>query len=204
MNDNEKNAVEAKRTMDYDAEIQRVRRGGDKDDVERDWPKLHVHGLYEEAGEVVSLLRKAERGGRPVDRARLTDELGDTCSYLALIAQDKGSSFAELVRCQVLYGPLSTRSSDWPALDEFVTSVGEVASVHSMLVRGMSWDVALLRALVRCLRDLLELALVHGIVLEDMQRANVAKLRARFPSRYTIAAAEAKADEKADEKGFGR
>lgn len=183
--------------MDYDAEIQRVRRGGDKEDVERDWKKLHARGIYEELGEIASLLRKAERSKgseRAVDRARLTDELGDLCAYVALVAQDSGGSFE---RVRELIEPYQRNSTPETRLDELYYYAGLFAAHYSDVVRHRYARGGLLGRLAEVLAELLMLASDHGLTLEDLQRANVAKLRARFPGGYTIAAAEAKADERA-------
>lgn len=53
-------------------------------------------GLAEEAGEVLALVRKHVLAGRPLDRARLAEELGDALWCLAATADAAGLSLAEV------------------------------------------------------------------------------------------------------------
>ena len=181
--------------LDYDAEVQRVRRGSDPADTERNWRKLHVRGIYEEAGESVSLLRKAERKGDPIDSEKLCLELGDKLCYLVLAAQDRGSSFAELWRTLLELYVQPSAPADDTCVDDLFGAVGGVASRFADERRGIDVRQGMLYALERCLWRLVLVAAYYGFTVEDLQRANIAKLRARFPEGYTIAAALAKADE---------
>lgn len=53
-------------------------------------------GLAEEAGEVLALVRKHALVGRPLDPARLAEELGDVLWCLAATADAAGLSLADI------------------------------------------------------------------------------------------------------------
>jgi NTP pyrophosphatase (non-canonical NTP hydrolase) len=58
-------------------------------------------GLAEEAGEVLSHVRKHVFQGRPLDRDALTLELGDALWCLAITADTLGVSLADVARLNV-------------------------------------------------------------------------------------------------------
>lgn len=53
-------------------------------------------GLAEEAGEALAIVRKHVFQGRPLDHARLVDELGDVLWCLAATADAAGLSLADI------------------------------------------------------------------------------------------------------------
>jgi NTP pyrophosphatase (non-canonical NTP hydrolase) len=60
-----------------------------------------VMGLSEEAGELLSLVRKRTFQSRDVPRAKLVEELGDTLWCLAIAADSLGMSLEEVANCNV-------------------------------------------------------------------------------------------------------
>lgn len=65
------------------------------------WPErerlmVQTLGLCGEAGEVADMVKKATWHGKPIDRTKLQDELGDVLWYLADIATACGLSLDEI------------------------------------------------------------------------------------------------------------
>ncbi len=58
-------------------------------------------GLAEEAGEALGLVRKHRMQGRPLDRDRLKEELGDALWCLAIAAQTAGIPLEEVAAANV-------------------------------------------------------------------------------------------------------
>ena len=58
-------------------------------------------GLAEEAGEVLGLVRKHRMQGRPLDRDRLREELGDALWCIAIAAQSAGMPLDEVAAANV-------------------------------------------------------------------------------------------------------
>jgi NTP pyrophosphatase (non-canonical NTP hydrolase) len=58
-------------------------------------------GLAEEAGEVLGVVRKHRMQGRPLDRDRLTEELGDALWCLTIAAQSAGVPLEEVASANV-------------------------------------------------------------------------------------------------------
>lgn len=64
-------------------------------------------GIAGEAGEVVDLVKKHVIYGKPLDRAKLIEELGDLLFYLDALVDDIGSSWDEIR--DVNYNKLNAR-----------------------------------------------------------------------------------------------
>lgn len=77
---------------------------GDGDEYNLNHSALGIAG---EAGEVVDILKKYVIYGKPLDRAKLVEELGDLLFYLDALVDDIGSNWDE-VR-QVNYDKLRAR-----------------------------------------------------------------------------------------------
>ncbi len=58
-------------------------------------------GLAEEAGEVLALVRKHRFQQRPLDPARLTEELGDALWCLAAVARGAGLSLEDVAAANI-------------------------------------------------------------------------------------------------------
>ncbi len=58
-------------------------------------------GLAEEAGEVLGIVRKHRMQGRPIDRDRLREELGDALWCLAIAAEGAGLTLDEVAAANV-------------------------------------------------------------------------------------------------------
>ena len=67
-------------------------------------------GLAEESGEVLALVRKHLYQGRDLDRAQLTEELGDALWCLAAVAGDAGLTLADVADANL--GKLRQRHPD--------------------------------------------------------------------------------------------
>lgn len=67
-------------------------------------------GLAEEAGEVLALVRKHVLVGKPLDRERLREELGDALWCLAATADAAGLSLADVAAANL--AKLSARHPD--------------------------------------------------------------------------------------------
>ena len=134
-------------------------------------------GLAGEAGE---LLDACEQG----TRSEVVKESGDLAWYIANLARVHGFKLTGL------YVPECTLS--------LTIAVGQVCDllkkVHG---HGKPYEPETMRrALGQALAALLALALRHGITFSEFAPANVAKLRARYPEGFSVAAAQAKVDEK--------
>lgn len=86
---------------------------------------------------------------------------------------------------------------------------GEAGEVCDLLKKvhghGQPYDgEKLKKELGDCLWYLANLAGAHGFTLSEVAQANVSKLRARYPSGFSVAAAQAKADELCREFRNGR
>lgn len=55
-------------------------------------------GLFGEGGEVADLIKKTYMQGHPLDKAHITEELGDVCWYVAELAAALGYSMEEIMR----------------------------------------------------------------------------------------------------------
>ena len=58
-------------------------------------------GLAEEAGEVLSHVRKHVMQGKPLDRAAVTEELGDALWCIAVVAKTLGVSLSDVALANV-------------------------------------------------------------------------------------------------------
>ena len=58
-------------------------------------------GLAEEAGEVLGIVRKHRMQGRPMDRDRLREELGDALWCLTIAAQSAGFTLDQVAEANV-------------------------------------------------------------------------------------------------------
>jgi NTP pyrophosphatase (non-canonical NTP hydrolase) len=58
-------------------------------------------GLAEEAGEALAHVRKHAMQGRPIDRARLTEELGDALWCLAIAARSLGVPLSAVAHANI-------------------------------------------------------------------------------------------------------
>lgn len=58
-------------------------------------------GLAEEAGEVLGIVRKHRMQGRPMDRDRLREELGDALWCLTIAAQSVGLTLDQVAEANV-------------------------------------------------------------------------------------------------------
>lgn len=54
-------------------------------------------GLFGEGGEVADIIKKAYMQGHPLDKAHISEELGDVCWYVAEIATALGYSVEEIM-----------------------------------------------------------------------------------------------------------
>ncbi len=61
-------------------------------------------GLAGETGEVVDLLKKHlyNRNGKPLDTAKIADELGDVLWYMAILLNTLGLTFEECMRTNLI------------------------------------------------------------------------------------------------------
>lgn len=55
-------------------------------------------GLAGECGEVVDIIKKHTQYNKTLDKAHLKEELGDVLWYMAIILEDIGSSFEEVMQ----------------------------------------------------------------------------------------------------------
>ena len=58
-------------------------------------------GLAGEAGEVLEKLKKAVRGGRPVEVESIKHELGDVLWYVAVLANELGLGLEDIAACNI-------------------------------------------------------------------------------------------------------
>lgn len=58
-------------------------------------------GLSEESNEVLALINKHVHHGKPLDRKKLIEELGDTLWYLAMCAKKENIALSEVATAQI-------------------------------------------------------------------------------------------------------
>lgn len=173
-----------------------------------------IVGIMTEAGELVDIYKKAAFQERAFDFGKVADELGDICWYLALA-------------CHALDIDLAAAEEAFIARagnqQQFQPEPGTPVMKDVMLVAGAicGWAVFLLpRACMRlpadkqdeqyeldlqqgmpALGNLLQLCAIAaqlvGTDIEAVMRANIQKLRVRFPERFDAARVEDK-DEQAE------
>lgn len=157
-----------------------------------------VIGLVTEIGEVATLIKRNEIYGKPFDdemRAHLAEELGDICWYIPCGLQALGyENFSDVARMM---------DGDPRNLIPF-----EQTTVVKMLVVQMSRIIRSVAALphrggecqkickgfVEILYGIMRLCQIHSLDFHDVLAGNIAKLRARYPEKFTPELAEARLD----------
>lgn len=151
-------------------------------------------GLITEIGEFTTEVKRHVIYGKPITEemtAHMREELGDAYWYLPLGFMAIGADPAELTTYQ---------------LDEIaeLDDLGDLTLTLSVIAMGVSACIVtdsiederiemidFLTAIVACLDQACTLL---GFNSDEVRAENIAKLRARFPDKYTDEAAEARAD----------
>lgn len=149
-----------------------------------DHPRLlhAVVGLQTEATEALV-------AGYNDDRDNLAEELGDLLWYAAIAADEFEATFSELM---MLADPPSSNM----ALDLAMAASAALDHLKKVTFYGREIDRLFLARKVGTI-----LSIVHATAQQDLgygldvlQEANIAKLRVRYPEKFTPEAAEARRD----------
>mgnify|MGYP001054469817 CR=1 FL=1 len=160
-----------------------------------------VHGAMGVSSEVGEL---AEAMFRPAGRAAgsVQEELGDMAWFIAYMMQALGYSVSQFGRAEYMYmltnmyGP-----SIQNAHVEMNINAGEILSLvkgHAFYGKGL--DVKkLVEHLTKQWHLLIFVCELYNQEVIDMLNANILKLAARYPDKYSDTAAQARADKAADD-----
>lgn len=163
-----------------------------------------VLGLISDWGEVVTHIKAYEVYGKGILLSELAEELGDTCWFLALFARLMGITFADLGRIPTFdprFGSLTSNEVRTAFLGS--VAIGDLCAdmdygmeIHQIL-QPQARVLARAARLFHCIVRMCDL---YGLVLEDdVLEPNIAKLRRRYPEKYSDQDAIARADK----VGFG-
>lgn len=156
-------------------------------------------GMITEVGEFATEVKRMTIYGKPLDgerKAHMIEELGDFCWYIALGAHAIGMTL------QGAFDADKTPSLP-PNGDE---TLSDITNTLSMMIGGFSTIVVCERTnvpwpLTDTAKMFSALVQVVGVLAERLGttrefifEANIAKLRQRFPEKYSDEAAEARAD----------
>lgn len=146
-------------------------------------------GLIGEVGEIVEVCEVLRKGETP-DWLHLKEELGDACWYLALICNacnfDLAScALGQMVRCDY------TNGSQLGRLDEavcFITKeTGNLAGyVERWLHYGKDLDLgSVYKTVARLFAYIDAICFLAGCTLHLIWESNIAKLKQRYPDKYS-------------------
>jgi NTP pyrophosphatase (non-canonical NTP hydrolase) len=141
------------------------------------------HAALGIASEIFELVVAINRDDEP----NVREEAGDVLWYVALACDTLGIQFADLAEMSKADDP-----------DLFVASAASfVSDVKRVWVYGKDIGPLAIRmeeALLRIIRGIVDIIAEGGQALEDVLTANIAKLQARYPDKYSDYHAEARAD----------
>lgn len=155
-------------------------------------------GIITEIGEFATEVKRMAIYGKPLDgerKANMIEELGDLCWYIALGTHAIGMTLQGAYDMD----PSPGLGAESETLDEIAHTLafmgGSFCSVVLAEKAKQSWphaEVAKMFSIFIQIADVLAKRL--DTTREFIFEANIAKLRARFPDKYSDEAAEARAD----------
>lgn len=199
----------------YDAEVRRTggtspHDGESQEDYDARNVSLCSLGIPGEIGEVADFVKKLVFHGRVFDDAaqlKLANEIGDVlwyCSYLAsTLGQPFGVYMAAMTRGTLRsterHGVFASQAKALgPAAACRVLVVSGATVVQALYPNGADAphdpEISFLTVIGRIVEILRHIGSLYGITLTDAVRANVRKLRVRFPDGFTIEAANSRVD----------
>ncbi len=148
---------------------------------------LHVAlGVTGESGEISCQQHQWEYQGGRVDAFNIIEECGDMMWYLALLL--------DAIQCDFEFGNVDTAIIDPHGHNEcclmistFTGNISDIIKKHVIYGRDLNRTELLIQAksLFRCL---VYLALEHRLSIEDVAEKNLAKLKARYPEKWSAEA----------------
>lgn len=149
-------------------------------DLGRNDNRTHaLMGMVTEAGEVVDIAKRKFAYGKPVDTVNLLEEIGDYLWYVAVLCDAVDHDYAAIVHA-------ASTSFEEIKEDQRVWSLTEVSLGLSTVTPGIlegTRDVeeSIGISIVFCLYALD----LYDMTIEQAQAANIAKLTARYPEKFT-------------------
>lgn len=173
--------------------------------------RLVCIGVFEEAGEVVGLIKKHVYHHKPLDTAKIAMEIGDVLWYLTHGHNccERGGGDPWLVgkvdarldmattemRTLASLGAEAMALAMPEAIDHFVRSIFFDNHPITPVWCSNSDIGGTVRRVIRIVSILQGIGHSYGVTLGDAVQSNVTKLRLRYPHGFTAAAAQARADE---------
>lgn len=140
--------------------------------------EMCILGMIGELGEVADLIKKARFHGHEMDRTLLVKELGDLLWYLVVFCDQVGLE---------LYPNLQAEKGE---------------RTTTQLIQAFSYDVSLLKTdwryssrTIYLFRFFGQLAGCHGISINEIMTANIAKLQKRYPNGFSHEASRNRKEE---------
>ena len=133
-----------------------------------------LYGLVTEAAEALDTLKKVKFYGKEFDKVHALEELGDIRWYLELVAY----------HMKFVYNNDMTH-------DGYITyedNIKKISMISSMMLQGevrpSKYYIDSMYSLLFCAADDI------GYNIKDVERANIAKLKKRYPEKWTQEKAE--------------
>ena len=126
-----------------------------------------IMSMVTEVGEIVDIFKKHTFYGKPLDRVHLMEECGDLLWYIGLGALTEGMiAISPCIRMEPVL-----RNEPWTPMLEALKSLSSAATREDAIV-----------GVFKCTRSMIEW---HDFDYNDVLDANIAKLEARYPEKFT-------------------
>lgn len=155
-----------------------------------------VLGLVTEIGEVATLIKRNEIYGKPWDdemRGHLAEELGDICWYIPCGLQALGHEGPVRVFDWLMYDQ-TVPLSQLDCVKAMAHAVGHLAKACDTLKYKAGRIATLTDDYSAVLGAVCRLCDIHSLDLSAVLESNIAKLRKRYPEKFTAELAEARLD----------
>lgn len=166
---------------------------------------VHVAlGIGSEVGELCESVAFTWAALPKTPSNNIPEEIGDICWYVALLCDVMGWRFEELFdpgitehECAIGMSYESIGKAAWMCMALGGASGGVVGAIksHAIYNKPLASQDAITTKLRRMVRILVVLAAIYGAPFEEVVlEQNIAKLRERFPEKYSDSAAITRAD----------
>lgn len=155
-----------------------------------------VLGIVSDWGEVVTHIKALVVYGKPISRKELMLELGDTSWFVAYTFDVLGINVDHVdTHASPGYPPGTPAALTQIALlgAKHAGKIADIVSATPETPEELYPNIAFhLSMMWHCI---FHIAIMNGLTIDEVWEANIAKLRARYPEKYTDADAIARADE---------
>lgn len=136
-------------------------------------------GMVTEAGEVVDIAKRLFAYQKPVDPVHLLEEIGDFLWYVALFCEAEEIDYAKsLEEARLGYNDVRKVHGELP-LAEIALGLSTAPSEFLLREKDGAETVGV------CLLFSICALAIYGMTIEQAQAANIAKLTARYPEKFT-------------------